>query len=108
MMTSGEFGMMCTTTKMILRDTAQTLMEAVTKSNCLAKCLRISEADDFFYGGYHNYPSCKNASMEADILFTEAVKIVYLVKSIIEAVKNTHLLNSIYKGGHPKRSAFEN
>ena len=45
-----RFDARCTTIKMILRDTAQTLTEAVTKSIRLVKCLRFSEVDVFIYG----------------------------------------------------------
>jgi hypothetical protein len=40
-----------TTTKMILRDTAQTLIEAVTKSNDLIKWPTIDEGGRFIYRG---------------------------------------------------------
>jgi hypothetical protein len=71
-----------TTTKMILRDTAQTLMEAITKSNCLIKCLKIFEGRHFYLRRQSQLTVSQNAFTEADILFTEVVKIARIVKSI--------------------------
>lgn len=53
---------------MILRDTAQTLMQGITQSNCLVKYPRI------FEGRHVSF-------MVTDILFTETVMIARLVKS---------------------------
>ena len=48
-----------TTIKMILRDIAQILVEAVTKYNRLLKYMRIFGDGHFIYRGGHNCPSSK-------------------------------------------------
>jgi hypothetical protein len=48
-----------TTKKMILRHTARTLTETITKSNRLVKYLRIFGGKRFIYGGSHTWPPRK-------------------------------------------------
>jgi hypothetical protein len=63
-------------------------MEAVTKSNRLVKCLKIFGGRHFNLRRGSQLTVSQNAFTEADILFTEAVKIARLVKSIYGGSQN--------------------
>jgi len=75
-------GLIFTTIKMILRDTAQTLTEAVTKFNRLVKCPTINGGGRLIYRGTQKMTASQTRFTEADVLFTKAVTIARLVKSI--------------------------
>jgi hypothetical protein len=68
-----QIAVMLTTTKMTLRGTVQTLTEAVTKSNRLAKYLMINRDGRFYLHKHQKMIASINRFTESVILFMEAV-----------------------------------